>query len=407
MLTRYRRNGIVIASLFMVGWVCYVMYKNSALERLYTQHEFNEDIGKIYVELGQLAQDRRDYPTAITFYKNALQHRLQDVSIHDQLGACLELDQKPDEALRLYAKAMSINQYFSEQRFSGDDGISEEVVPSSDLPAQAGAWHGEPLVGKSIYVYAGAFVQDTLMFCRFLPRLVAAGATVYFRPEESIRELIKQADLGVTVVATIEKARELQVDYYTPITSLMFYLGVGLKDIEPVSYLKQPAKSVRVFPELSPRSCNIGIVWQGDKRDLYDKQRSVSLSMFYDLALLRKVKLYSLQMGDGIEQFKEVPEYIAIVDGAAQAKQLSDLAPLIARLDLIITVDGPVAHLAGAMGKPVWLLTPYVSDWRWLCYAGSTDISWYPQMLMMRQDERCSWAAVFDRIKERIVEKIF
>ncbi len=404
MLRRYRRNTIIIGVLLLIGWAFYTMYKNSAIERLYTQHEFNEDIGKIYVELAQLAQDRRDYPAAITFYKNAVQHRLTDLVIYDQMGICLELNQKPEEALKVYFKAMSINPNFSAQRFNDEDGVTDRENQIVGLPAEAPRWKGEALNGKSIYVYAEQSLGDTIQFCRFLPNLVKQGAVVYFRPQKELYALIKNANFPVNLINSPEEATRLSVDYYASLLDLMHYLGVGIKDIDTMPYLKNSSlKQSRLVPEINNRLCNIGIVWQSDQ---HNKNASVPLSMFYDLASMRGVKIYALQMGAGSEQLNDVPAELSIVDATIQVKDLADMASVIMKLDLLITVDSAIVHLGGALGKATWMLTPYETDWRWLGYTSNHQLSWYQNFVLMRQDESCSWQSVFNRIQAEIKSKI-
>lgn len=140
----------------------------------------------------------------------------------------------------------------------------------------------------------------------------------------------------------------------------------------------------------------IGLVWAGDPRHGYDTDRSCQLELFSPLAQLNDISFFSLQKGDAAKQAKIPPQEMKLVDYTEEINDFSDTAALIENLDLVISVDTAVAHLAGALGKPVWTLIPFAPDWRWML--NREDSPWYPTMRLFRQPSPGNWEAVIDRI---------
>lgn len=151
-------------------------------------------------------------------------------------------------------------------------------------------------------------------------------------------------------------------------------------------------------------SFRIGLVWSGnpENRNIHHK-KSCSLNDFAPLSRVSGVKFYSLQKGLASAEALGPPEGMDIINLDTELKDFSDTAAVIANLDLIISVDTAVAHLAGALGKPVWTLLPFVPDWRWL--VGREDSPWYPTMCLFRQTHPGGWNGVFDRVGRALREK--
>jgi ADP-heptose:LPS heptosyltransferase len=141
---------------------------------------------------------------------------------------------------------------------------------------------------------------------------------------------------------------------------------------------------------------NVGLVWAGSSKTPNNRQRSIKLANLAPLCQTPGVRFFSLQKGDPATEAKNPPAGMKLVDWTAQISDFADTAALIANLNLVISVDTSVAHLAGAMGKPVWTLLPFVSDWRWL--AEREDSPWYPTMRLFRQAAAGDWSGVISRI---------
>ena len=144
----------------------------------------------------------------------------------------------------------------------------------------------------------------------------------------------------------------------------------------------------------------VGVAWAGKPEHKNDRNRSCPLSVFAPLAQVRGVTFYSLQKGEAARQVADPPEGVTLVDMTAEVTDFAETAALISNLDLVISVDTAVVHLAGAMGKPIWTLLPFVSDWRWLL--NREDSPWYPTMRLFRQERLGDWLGVFARVAEAL-----
>ena len=148
----------------------------------------------------------------------------------------------------------------------------------------------------------------------------------------------------------------------------------------------------------------VGIAWQGNPEHKRDRQRSVPFLTFTPLAGVPSVRLVSLQKGPGREQLSGPGQSLGVLDMADQIADFADLAALMGNLDLVITVDTAVAHLAGALGIPVWVALPLIPDWRWLLER--EDSPWYPSMRLFRQTAWGDWSGVFQRLTDALRQAV-
>jgi ADP-heptose:LPS heptosyltransferase len=189
---------------------------------------------------------------------------------------------------------------------------------------------------------------------------------------------------------------------WSPLMSIPAIVGTTpTRNIPPAPYMRaEPERTARWAERLGPDGFKIGIVWQGNPSHARDRTRSLPLAAFAPLADTAGLRLISLQKGFGAEQIATVPfrdRIEALVDSAdVTAGALLDHAALIAGLDLVITVDTMLAHLAGALGRPVWLLLEHLPDWRWL--TERPDTPWYPSMRLFRQRIPGAWAPVVQEV---------
>lgn len=409
MLTKFRRHIAIIVLLLACGIFFFSIHKDNAVERLYTQQDFNKDIGKVYAELGDIACLRNDYEAATGFYKHALDYRLHDIEILDKLGICYERRNNLDAALQCYTLAMSINPYVLDIRSNGDYSLPERVVSRDVLPECAMQWKGESLKHKSIYLYAEKGLSETIMFWRFLPLLVQEGAAVFVQPQKELQAFLHHTESPITIIRDDKEAARLHVDYYASLCEVLHFLGVRSSDISSEPYLLLPERpeGYPLLPEASDQALRVGIVWNGNPEGINDKKRSVSLAFFYDIARMKGIQLYAFQLGVGREQLGNIPEDVTIIDCAQDIHDMSDTASLLRQVDLLISVDTSIAHLAGALGVPTLLLLPYHTDWRWFSNTEKGGIVWYRTVTLLRQDEQSSWAPVFERVKALVGEKQF
>jgi hypothetical protein len=152
-------------------------------------------------------------------------------------------------------------------------------------------------------------------------------------------------------------------------------------------------------------ACRVGIVWRGSPRNPMDQVRSGSLAAFSPLAVIGGISLYSLQVGPASDEAMSPPVGMRLTDHTARLEDLSDTAAMIANLDLVIGMDTAVIHLAGALGKPTWLLLAFVPDWRWLM--GRDDSPWYPTMRLFRQERPEDWGGVIERVRNSLESLVY
>ena len=264
-------------------------------------------------------------------------------------------------------------------------------------------WSGEPAPGERLLLLCEQGLGDSIQFSRFAPLLAARGSDVTLLAPANMRRLLSTLD-GVTV-AGIEDAPPVngQPTRWLPLMSVTGVLGVRPDSVPAaVPYLAaDPERVANRAAWLGSEGLRIGINWSiGAVPGWFSRQRDVPLAAFAPLAELSGARLISLQMGPPLEQIARVPFGGRIErpgDGFdAGADAFLDTAALMMSLDLIVTCDTSIAHLAGALGRPVLVALPAVADWRWL--QRRDDTPWYPTMRLFRQDKAQDWSGVFTRI---------
>jgi len=266
-------------------------------------------------------------------------------------------------------------------------------------------WDGSPLADRTILVHAEQGLGDTLQFVRYLPLVKERGGTVVVECQETLLPLLASCP-GIDRLVTQGGGTPV-FDTHIPLMSLPGLFRTTLETIPAnVPYLfADPLRKERWRQELSTvEAFKIGIAWQGNPKHPGDPQRSIPLARFAPLAQLAGVQMYSIQKGLGIEQLDEVADRFSIIDLGSRFDNFADTAAALANLDLVLTVDSAVAHCAGALGIPVWVLVPFAPDWRWLLER--EDSPWYPSMRLFRQTEPDEWDDVFDRLADALAERV-
>lgn len=264
-------------------------------------------------------------------------------------------------------------------------------------------WLGEsPLDGKTILVHADLGFGDTIHFARYIPMLAARGARVIARVQAALRKLIATVD-GVALC--IDKTAPLpDFDMHCPLSSLPLAFGTTLDSIpSSIPYLTAPglpdAWRDRLGAGDRPR---IGLVWSGNAAHLNDRNRSIRADLLAPL-LARDAVFVGLQTEIRESDKAALGERSNLILAGQSFADFTDTAAVVAALDLVITVDTSSAHLAGALGRPVWLLLPHVPDWRWLL--DREDSPWYPTARLFRQDASRDWGAVIARVDRVLAEE--
>jgi tetratricopeptide (TPR) repeat protein len=265
-------------------------------------------------------------------------------------------------------------------------------------------WQGEPLEGRRVLLHAEQGLGDTIQFCRYATLVAARGGLPVLQVQEPVERLMRSLAVvrsGLAEVALLgEKPAEFDME--CPLLSLPMVFGTTLDTVPwPGAYLgadaelaaKKKAEVAEVEREArvdrGARALRVGLAWAGNPRYKADRQRSMCLAELLPLLRTRGVEWISLQKGQAAEQLSELPSDVGVRDGSSCDRDLAETAAVVATLDLVITTDTCVAHLAGAMGKPVWILLPHLSDWRWMQDAETTP--WYPTARLFRQPEPGDW----------------
>ena len=264
-------------------------------------------------------------------------------------------------------------------------------------------WRGEPLNGRTIVVYAEQGMGDIVQFGRYLPLLAALGATVSFLVAERMHRLLRAAFPSLALHGDVARVRSLSCDFQCAMMSLPLHLGTRVDDIPAaVPYLEaDPGRVRRWRARIGADGFKIGIAWQGTPGVSVDAGRSIALEHFLPLAALPGVRLISLQKNEGSEQLRPGdPVEVPGPDFDAGPDAFLDTMAAMQSLDLIVTSDTAIAHVAGALARPVWVALKRVPDWRWML--GREDCPWYPTMRLFRQTTAGDWTGVFARIGEEL-----
>jgi len=391
--------------------------QRESLRFFYHALELDPDYADCQINLGNVFFEENRLEEAELAYRQALLSNPGDVRAHQNLGVVLQVLGRHAAAEDSFRKALQIDPGYKtanwnlavlklltgkyaegfqefEARFSKTDPVP---VRYSDHPF----WDGSSFAGKTLLIHAEQGFGDTFQFMRFLPLVTERGGTVLFECQhESLRDLLT-ASLRGTAFVYVRGETLPEVHVQVPLLSLPRIFGITLETI-PVAlpYLVPLAKDLEEWKDRlhADNGFRIGLVWAG--RPKPDPKRSASLQALAPLAAVPGTVFYSLQVGCGSEQAQDPPVGMSLHDFTAELSDFSATAALMANLDLIVTIDSAAAHLAGALGKPVWLLLPYAADWRWL--TGRNDSPWYPGMRLFRQERPGDWGVPVAMIVEKL-----
>jgi hypothetical protein len=262
-------------------------------------------------------------------------------------------------------------------------------------------WLGEEnIAGKTLFIYSEQGLGDTIQFCRYVKLMEARGAIVIMSVQQPVRRLLKQISPTIQIIDPNEMPTDF--DYHCPLLSLPRAFVTTFETIpaEP-RYLKaddelRAAWSARLPPKTNLR---IGTVWSGSTGHKNDHNRSMKLETLLPIFSL-DADWICLQKEVRDKDLALLRQDSRIAHFGDELKDFSDTAALVDLVDLVITVDTSVAHLAGAMGKPVWILLPFNPDWRWLLERN--DSPWYPTARLFRQPQIGNWVEVVNQVKNEL-----
>jgi tetratricopeptide (TPR) repeat protein len=258
-------------------------------------------------------------------------------------------------------------------------------------------WAGQPLVGRRILLYAEQGFGDTIQMLRYVPLVAKAGAaSITLEVQKELLALTMRLGGSANVIARGERLPSF--DLHCPLLSLPRAFGTRVDSIPSrVPYLFAAPERIADWRQRlnNDATLKIGIAWAGSPLHRMDRLRSLPLTALTPLFDAPDTRWFSLQVGPRTAELGEL-RHNGLTDVSAMLTDFGETAAAIANLDLILSVDTAVAHLAGALGKPIWVMLPFASDWRWLL--GRSDSPWYPNMRLFRQSRPGDWSGVVSAI---------
>lgn len=374
--------------------------------------------GNALQALGRYAEALRSFDDALRGFETAARSRADGATLLSNRGNALQGLGRYDDALQSFADALRSdpgNAIAHRNRSlcllqAGDfergwpeyewRWLSPDFQSTRYSFAQP-AWRGrESLAGKSLLVFAEQGLGDTLQFVRYVPRLAQAGARVLLLVQPELKTLLSALPGANRVISPGEALPPF--DFHCPFLSLPLACRTRLETIpREVPYLSPaPASLEKWRARLGTRTRRrVGIAWSGQRAHVNDRNRSIPLARLSGLAAL-DLALVSLQKEVRPEDAAALAANPRIAHPGAELVDMADTAALIAHLDLVVCVDTAVAHLAGALAKPVWILLPHAADWRWL--AEREDSPWYPTARLFRQPAPGDWDSVIARVRREL-----
>ncbi len=351
-----------------------IEHHQTALKLKPNYAEAYNSLGSIFLEIGKLAESKNYYEQALKLEKN-------HVNAHFGLAAVL-------------LKQGDFIQGFSEYewRWQRQDSI---VHNFSQL-----LWDGSNFQGQTLLVYTEQGLGDSIQFIRYIPLVKKLGGRIIVECHQATLKLL---------FSTVSEIDELFVqgktlpdfDLQIPLMSLPRILGTTLETIPAnIPYLSVPKSIHFHIPTTPEEKLKVGIFWQINTTSTSSQKRSCPIQYLQNILNLDKASFYILQKEVSSTDLEWLNSQTKIYNLGLSFNDLADTAAAIKQLDLIITIDTVIAHLAGALGKPVWVMLNFDSDWRWL--TDRTDTPWYPTMRLFRQSKSNDWEEVCRKISEAL-----
>lgn len=373
--------------------------------------QFYNCLGMIYDEKNELERAETAYRQAIHLqpsYANAYLNLgifLKSIRRFDEAEIYLKQSEKMDP-IHTQARLALATLYLLQGRYQPGWDLYEQFRLGQlkndlhDIPL----WQGEKLQGSRVLLFFEQGLGDTLQFVRYVSRIQEQAAEVTLWVQPSLKEVIACSYPKITVCDKNTLPAEMDYDFVASLLSLPKIFKTNTASIpQGIPYLQTVQAVTRKWETklklISGGKIKVGTVWAGNPNHANDYNRSIPFEVFRQIFTMPGVAWFNLQKG---KRSDEVKKEFAVNDYSLELTDFSQTAGLIANLDLVITVDTAVAHLAGALGKNVWNLLPYFPDWRW--QLDRDDSPWYPTMRLFRQTARGDWAGVIKKVTKNLGE---
>ena len=398
---------------------------NGALEAFRTALDHQPDYAGAHYNIGNALLGNRQFDAAVTSFGSALKINPDYAEAHCSLGVALKELGDLDQAVTSFQKALQIDPalieahlnlgslFLSQGRYAEgwpeyearyDRGYAGRQSISPDLPFPR--WQGEALTGKSVLIWPEQGFGDEIQFARYVPLLKDQGVSritlVCKPPLKTLLETLPGAD---RVVTQSEAAAMPVHDYWTFPMSLPLHFATTIETIPTgLPYLGVPPERLKQWQQRLPaKELRVGLAWKGSVLHSNDVNRSLpGLSILAPLWSVSGVTFISLQKGQGEEEAATPPAGQPILHLGSDIVDFADTAAILSQLDLVISIDTAIAHLAGALNKPCWVLLPASgTDWRWL--RERSDSPWYPDVVrLFRQSQGGDWTITIDDVTQNL-----
>jgi len=365
----------------------------------------------IWTNLGNTLTRLRHLKGAVTAHRRAIAlARTDDALLWQNLGTSLAEAGQHGEAVLAFTRAIEIDParhmarwdrgrsylYLGNYRSAWPDYEVRRVtgqLPAKKLPGEP--WAGQPYAGKRLVLVVEQGFGDTLWVARYLPRVKALGGELLMECQKELMPLIGRMGVADQLIPRDDPLPE--ADYHCYLCSLPGLFTHDFASIPPAPFIDAPRERMAKFKPLLDEArgrLKVGIVWSGSVTFKRNQERAQPLLRFFQGFALPGIQLYSLQKGPPEQELRALPRGGPIIDLSPHIDDFADTAAAIAGLDLVIMTDSAVAHLAGAMRKPVWVLLGHVAHWLWL--QDRVDSPWYPSLRLFRPRAEGDWDYVFD-----------
>lgn len=379
--------------------------------------QLDPKLAQAWTNLGNCLRDLYDYEGALKAHDKAVHFQPTLADAWNNRGYVLKQMGRPEEALASYDKAIALKKDFYGAFFNKSmillhqgkwrEGLElyeyrRKLKNAFRINLSIPEWNREPLKDKRILIYGEQGLGDTFQFIRFIELLVERGAKVSMAALPGLHLLLSSWAKDKIRLVNLEP-READYDFQSSLMSLPYKLEIDSSHTKPQpAYLFVDQSRIDFWRERLKNGSHkkVGICWQGNPKFPEDRLRSIPLQAFESLLSDRQTQFFSLQKGFGSEQILESRFRDRIIDFTSDfdrdGHQFIDVGALMMNLDLIISIDSAIAHLAGALGRPTRILLPKVSDWRW-GYEGDDRI-WYESVKLIRQTQSQNWQSAISQI---------
>lgn len=351
---------------------------------------------KAWFNLAHIYTIENQGKNALSAYKICDKLKPKDQETEYFLSTALMRVKKYDKGLKLF-----------EQRICREAAIAVQSKTYPNLASREKLWRGENIKDKTIFVYYEAGFGDVIMFSRYLPLLKKRCKKLIFYPQKQLVPLFSKSNLGIDeIIEGFIPEQNLNFDVHSPLMSLPYLLNLkGDRVFESSEgYLCADETLAQEYQAkyFNNDKLKIGIKWRGNTH--YEQDRVIPTEMFSELLELEGTKFYSFQTFEGSEELEKLAPKYNITDIGTGLIDFNQTAAALSNLDLVICNDTSLAHLAGALGIPCFVMLPYEVNWRW--HDDLNECNWYDSIKLFRQKSMGDWKSSFDEVKDILIENL-